>query len=144
MYSQLVKTVMERKKLLTAPPETTVSKAARLMARRKVGAVMVVEHQHLIGIFTERDALYSVIARDLDTKATTLADVMTPDPVTLGPEKSFGYALLVMYENGFRHLPVVKDGQVVGIVSARNALDPDLEEFVAESQRREQFLRERA
>ncbi len=144
MYSQLVKTVMERKKLLTAPPETTVSKAARLMARRKVGAVMVVEHQHLIGIFTERDALYSVIARDLDTKATTLADVMTPDPVTIGPEKSFGYALLVMYENGFRHLPVVKDGQVVGIVSARNALDPDLEEFVAESQRREQFLRERA
>lgn len=144
MYSQLVKTVMERKKLLSAPPETTVSKAARLMARRKVGAVMVVEHQHLIGIFTERDALYSVIARDLDTKATTLADVMTPDPVTIGPEKSFGYALLVMYENGFRHLPVVKDGQVVGIVSARNALDPDLEEFVAESQRREQFLRERA
>jgi CBS domain-containing protein len=145
MYSQLVKTVIERKKkLLTAPPETTVSKAARLMARRKVGAVMVVEHQHLIGIFTERDALYSVIARDLDTKATTLADVMTPDPVTIGPEKSFGYALLVMYENGFRHLPVVKDGQVVGIVSARNALDPDLEEFVAESQRREQFLRERA
>ncbi len=144
MYSQLVKTVMERKKLLSAPPETTVSKAARLMARRKVGAVMVVEHQHLIGIFTERDALYSVIARDLDTKATTLADVMTPDPVTIGPEKSFGYALLVIYENGFRHLPVVKDGQVVGIVSARNALDPDLEEFVAESQRREQFLRERA
>ena len=144
MYSQLVKTVMERKKLLSAPPETTVSKAARLMARRKVGAVMVVEHQHLIGIFTERDALYSVIARDLDTKATTLADVMTPDPVTIGPEKSFGYALLVMYENGFRHLPVVKDGQVVGIVSAPNALDPDLEEFVAESQRREQFLRERA
>jgi len=145
MYSQLVKTVIERKKkLLSAPPETTVSKAARLMARRKVGAVMVVEHQHLIGIFTERDALYSVIARDLDTKATTLADVMTPDPVTIGPEKSFGYALLVMYENGFRHLPVVKDGQVVGIVSARNALDPDLEEFVAESQRREQFLRERA
>ena len=144
MYSQLVKTVMERKKLLSAPPETTVSKAARLMARRKVGAVMVVEQQHWIGIFTERDALYSVIARDLDTKATTLADVMTPDPVTIGPEKSFGYALLVIYENGFRHLPVVKDGQVVGIVSARNALDPDLEEFVAESQRREQFLRERA
>jgi predicted transcriptional regulator len=49
-----------------------------------------------------------------------------------------------MHENGFRHLPVIQDGKLVGIVSARNALDPDLEEFVSEAQRREQFHRERA
>ena len=57
-------------------------------------------------------------------------------------DKSFGYALLVMHNNGFRHLPVVENGKTVGIVSARNALDPDLEEFVSESRRREQILRE--
>jgi len=144
MFSQPVRDVMERKKLLTAPPETTVSKAAKLMAKRKVGAVLVVDRESLVGIFTERDAVFRVIARDRDARATRLAEVMTPAPQTVDPRKSFGYALLVMYENGFRHVPVVEDGKPIGIVSARNALDPDLEEFVAESQRRKHILRERA
>ena len=144
MFSQRVRTVMERKKLLTAPPETTVSKAAELMARRKVGAVMVVEQQSLVGIFTERDAVFRVVARGRDARTTRLADVMTTAPQTVDPDKSFGYALLLMHEKGFRHMPVVENGKLIGIVSARNALDPDLEEFVSESERRKQILRERA
>lgn len=143
MFSQPVRTVMERKKLITAPPDTSVSKAVKLMARRKVGAVLVVDQENLVGIFTERDAAFRVIAQDRDAHATRLADVMTPTPQTIDSRKSFGYALLVMHENGFRHLPVVENGKTVGIVSARNALDPDLEEFVAESHRREHILRER-
>jgi CBS domain-containing protein len=106
---------MERKKLVTAPPETTVSQAAKLMAKRNVGAVMVVENEKLVGIFTERDAVFRVIARGRDMQTTLLADVMTAAPQTVDPDKSFGYALMM---------------------SARNALDPDMEEFVAESQRR--------
>ena len=144
MFSQPVRNVMERKKLLTAPPEITVSEAAKLMAKRKVGAVLVVDHQRLVGIFTERDAVFRVIARDRDVQTTRLADVMTPAPQTVDPDKSFGYALLMMHENGFRHVPVIENGKLIGIVSARNALDPDLEEFVAESNRRKQILRERA
>lgn len=127
---------MERKKILTAPPETTVSKAAALMASRNVGAVMVVDHERLIGIFTERDAVVRVIARGRDARTTRLADVMTTAPLTVDPDKSFGYALLMMHEKGFRHVPVIENGKPIGIVSARNALDPDLEEFVSESQRR--------
>ena len=143
MYSQQVRDVMEREKLLTAAPDTTVSKAAVLMAKRKVGAVMVVEGERLIGIFTERDLVIRVVAQDRDARATPLADVMTPAPQTIDPGKSFGYALLMMHENGFRHVPVVENGRVIGIVSVRNALDPELEEFESESQRRKQFLRER-
>jgi CBS domain-containing protein len=143
MFGQRIRDVLERKKLLTAPPKTTVSKAVKLMAKRKVGAVMVVERQRLIGIFTERDVIVRVMARDLDAKTTVLADVMTAAPKTVSPDKSFGYALLIMHENGFRHVPVVENGKLVGMVSARNALDPDLEEFTAESHRREQILRER-
>jgi len=142
MFGQSVRSVMERKKLVTAPPSTVASKAARLMARRKVGAVLVVERGKLIGIFTERDALFRIMAKGRDPRATTLADVMTKAPTTIHPDKSFGYALIVMHENGFRHLPVVEDGRLIGIVSARNALDPDLEEFVSESRRREQIMRE--
>jgi len=136
MFSQRVKTVMERKKLLTATSETSVGEAARLMATKNVGAIMVVENERLVGIFTERDALTRVMAKGRDPKSTMLAEVMTPNPQTVDPNKSFGAALLMMFENGFRHVPVVEEGKVIGIVSSRNALDPDLEEFVAEAQRR--------
>jgi len=62
--------------------------------------------------------------------------VMTREPKTVDPDKSFGYALLMMHENGFRHVPVIEQDKLIGIVSSRNALDPDMEEFVAEAQRR--------
>jgi CBS domain-containing protein len=127
---------MEKKKLLTAPPDTTVSKAAKLMASKNVGAVMVVDNERLVGIFTERDAVFRVMAKGLDALATKLSEVMTTAPQTVDPDKSFGYALLMMHENGFRHIPVIEHGKPVGIVSARNALDPDMEEFVSEAQRR--------
>ena len=136
MFSQRIRSVMEPKKLLVAPPQTTVSNAAKLMAKKNVGAVMVVENELLVGIFTERDVVFRVIAEGRDSHTTLLADVMTAAPHTVSPDKSFGYALLLMHENGFRHVPVVEEDKLIGIVSARNALDPDLEEFVAEAQRR--------
>lgn len=143
MFSQTIREVMEKKKLLTAPPETTVRQTAKLMAKRKVGAVMVIEKGRLVGIFTERDAVFRVVARGLDSQTTPLADVMTAAPKTIAPDKSFGYALLVMHESGFRHLPVIENGKLIGVVSARDALDPNLEEFVSESERRKHILRER-
>ena len=136
MFSQRIRSVMERKKLLMAAPGTTVSEAAKLMAKKNVGAVMVVENEMLVGIFTERDAVFRVIAKGRDTQTTRLSDVMTTEPQTLDPDKTFGFALLMMHENGFRHVPVIENGKPIGIVSSRNALDPDLEEFVAEAQRR--------
>ena len=136
MFSQRVKHVMERRKLLTAPPETTVSKAAKLMANKNVGAVMVVENERLVGIFTERDAVFRVMAKGLDALTTKISEVMTSQPQTVDPDETFGYALLLMHENGFRHVPVIENGKPIGIVSSRNALDPDMEEFVSEAQRR--------
>jgi len=134
---------MERRKLLIAAPQTSVSKAAKMMADKQVGALLVVDDERLIGIFTERDALYRVIACGLDPHKTPLADVMTQKPKTVAPEKSFGYAMTVMHANGFRHLPVIEDGKPIGIVSARDALDPDLEEFVSEERRRKHFQESR-
>lgn len=142
MFSERVGNLMERVNLLTVPPETTVSEASRLMARRKVGAVMVTRDGKLVGIFTERDVVFRVIAQGLDVEATRLADVMTSSPITIDPDKSFGLALVLMQKNGFRHMPVTENGVPVGMVSARNALDPELEEFTSESYRREKILRE--
>lgn len=136
MYSQRVKNVMDRKRRLVAPPGTTVAKAAELMAAKIVGAIMVVEKKRLVGIFTERDVVFRVIAEGRDVNTTTIAEVMTVDVKTVGPDDSFGRALLIMHEGGFRHVPVVENGEPLGIVSSRSALDPDMEEFVAETQRR--------
>ena len=141
MFDLPIRSVMERKRILIAPPETTVSAATKLMARKKVSAVMVVENGRLVGIFTERDAVYRVIAKGRDARTTRLAEVMTLDPRTVTPDESFGYAMLMMYEHGFRHAPVIEDSRPVGMVSARKALDPELEEFVAEAQRRKHIRR---
>jgi CBS domain-containing protein len=136
MLDRPIKEVMQRRKLLLAPPTTVVARAAKLMAARNVGAVLVVDGEQLVGIFTERDALIRVLAHGLDADSTPIGDVMTREPQTVDPEKPFGYALMLMHESGFRHLPVVVQGKPVGIISARSAMDPELEEFVSEAQRR--------
>jgi len=137
MFEQSLRSVMERKKFFTVSPEETVSAVSRKMASKNLGAVLVVRNGLLVGIFTERDAVFRVIGQGLDPAKTPLHDVMTVQPMTLGPEKSFGHALVLMQENGFRHLPVIENGRPIGIVSARHAMDPDLEEFVWEERRRE-------
>jgi CBS domain-containing protein len=136
MYGARVKEVMESRRRLMAAPGTTVARAAKMMAAKNVGAVMVVEDKRLVGIFTERDAVFRVIAEGRDPRATRLDEVMTSDPLTVTPEETFGRALVMMLEGGFRHVPVVKDGRPVGLVCSRNALDPEMEEFVSEAQRR--------
>ena len=139
MFDRSIKSIMalEREHFLTAPPHTTVSDAARLMATRNAGAVLVVQDDRLVGIFTERDVVFRVIAKDRDPAATPLEAVMTPSPRTLEPHRTYGHALLLMQENGFRRVPVVQEGRLLGIVSSRNAMDPELEEFVSEQRRRE-------
>jgi len=140
MFSTPVRHLIEPNKLLVASSESTVREASELMASRGVGAVLVVDREELLGIFTERDVVFRVVARGLDPDATRLSAVMTPAPKTIAPEKSFGVAMAVMHENGFRHLPVVDKGVPIGVVSSRSALDPELEEFVSEERRRKRLL----
>jgi len=109
------------------------------MAGKNTGAVLVVDKQRLVGIFTERDVVFRVLAKGQDAVTTPLRDVMTSSPFTLAQGTSYGHALLLMQENGFRHVPVVDGERVVGIVTARNAMDPQLEEFVSEARRREHY-----
>ena len=136
MFSQKIRSVMDRERVLVALPHATVRQAALLMAGNNTGAVLVVENEALRGIFTERDVVFRVIAQGLDIDSTPLAAVMTATPVTVEPERTYGHALQMMYERGFRHLPVVENGKLLGLVSARHALDPEMEEFVCEAQRR--------
>lgn len=102
---------------LTLPPEASVQEACRRMHARKVGAVLVTDPQGaLLGIFTGRDAV-RVLAQAEDPVATPLRQVMTTQPETLPPGCTAIEALRLMHDGGFRHVPVVRDGVVIGVVS---------------------------
>ena len=144
MIDKPVRCVMSRRKLVTARSRISVVEAARRMAKKDVGAILVVEDGQLVGIFTERDIAFRVVARNLDPDETRVADVMTCSLHTIDADEPFGCALLIMHDKRVRHLPVLESGKLVGIVSARNALDPELEESVFEAERRKHLLREHA
>jgi CBS domain-containing protein len=133
-----IRDIIEGQHVLAAPADMTVAEAAQGMRASKVGAALVVEDGKLVGVFTERDALWRVVAEGRDVNATKLVDVMTRNPRTIQPDESFARALNIMYEGRFRHVPVVEDGRPLGVVSARDALGPELEDFVLEMLRQDQ------
>jgi CBS domain-containing protein len=133
MPRRLINEVLAGRTLVTASKDMTVRAAARLMVEKRIGALVVTEGGRIAGIFTERDALNKVMAPALDPETTTLASVMVSDPQTIGADKPLAYALYMMAEGGFRHVPVVDaSGAPVGMVSARDALGQDLVEFERE------------
>jgi CBS domain-containing protein len=101
-------------------PSASVREAAQLMSEKHNGALLVMDEGRLAGIFTERDVLNRVVAVGRDPDSTPLSEVMTRDLVTLGPQTAATLALHVMGEVGFRHLPVVENDKVYGIISLRD------------------------
>src|SRR5436305_507743 len=132
-----IREIVRNQTVLSLPPDALVRDAARAMADRQVGSVLVVQRGKLVGIFTERDCLVRVLAAGVDPDTTELAAVMTRSPITITPDRLLVNALHRMHENGFRHLPVVKDGIPIGMVSVRDALGSDLMRFEEEEQVKE-------
>jgi CBS domain-containing protein len=107
------------KDVLTVEPSDTIGEAAEKMNAANVGAVVVVEDMvRIVGIVTERDLLRAVASRARAAEAR-VRQWMTPNPVTIGPDLTIEQAAKIMFDNNFRHLPVVKDGRALGIVSLR-------------------------
>lgn len=133
--------LIQDKQCLSVPARTSVREAAQLMKANHVSALMVVGRtQVLIGICTERDLVTDVLAKGLDADQTPVSEIMTESPRTIGPDRPFGHALHLMYEGGFRHVPVVDErGHPVGMVSARDALDSDALAFDQDLIRREEI-----
>lgn len=137
MPNRSIREIIAHQKILSAPETMTVREAAIRMAEAKVGAMLILDHGKLTGIFTERDMLNRVVAKRLDPDATPLSQVMTSDPRTISADKPLAHALVMMDEGGYRHVPVMDNDQPVGMVSARDALGAELIEFENELQRRE-------
>lgn len=138
MTTRFIEDVISGRKLVSAAKGDSVRTACRLMAEEKVGAILVMDGAKLVGIFTERDALVKVLVGSLDPDKTKLADVMVRNPQTVRAVQPIAFALLVMVEGGFRHVPVVDDaGKVVGMISSRDAMGEDFVRLERELDRRE-------
>ena len=108
------------RELVTVPPRATVAEAAAVMSARHVGSAIVLDDDgSLTGIFTERDILRA-LGSDFDAAAHTVAEWMSKGPATIDAGATVTEALNRMLEGGFRHLPVLDGGALVGVVSLRD------------------------
>ena len=105
--------------LHTVSPSTTVGEAVALMAQYRIGSTVVMDGTRLVGIFTERDTVRA-ISQSHDAPGHEVSSWMTRDPMTVAPDDDAEAALNTMLTHGFRHLPVVDGGEVIGIVSIRD------------------------
>ena len=140
MPKRMISHVLDGRGLVTASKDMSVRAACRLMTERNIGALLVVENEQIAGIFTERDALNKILSAGLDPETTHLEQVMVSKPQTIGVDNPLAYALYMMAEGGFRHVPVVDQrGVPVGMVSARDALGQDLVDLEREIQHQQEL-----
>jgi CBS domain-containing protein len=120
-------------------PDTSVSEAAKVMAKEDVGPVPVVEEGRLTGIVTDRDIVVRVVAEGRDPSSTTVGEIASRDLVTVSPDDDLDMALKQLAQNQVRRIPVVEGGRLVGIVAqadiARLGSDAKTGEVVEEISR---------
>jgi CBS domain-containing protein len=135
MIRKIVPDVISGQTLHKVTPRDSVLAAASLMREKKIAAVLVMEDERLVGIITERDMTSRVVAAGLNPESAACGDIMTANPDTLSPDDTASDAIAMMRLRNYRHLPVVKDEQVVGMVSVRDlyaVYNTELEEDLKE------------
>ncbi len=103
--------------VVSISPEATVYEALELMADKDVGAVLVMDGDKLLGIFSERDYARKCILRNRRSKETKVKELMTSNVFTISPSASINEAMELMTKHHIRHLPVVENGKVIGVIS---------------------------
>ena len=108
----------EQKKIHSVSPDVSVTECVRQMNELRIGAMLVMEDDHLVGIFTERDAITRVLGAGLDPVSTKVSGVMTKNPVWVSTSTTLEEAMGIVTNRRIRHLPVIEDGKVLGMVSS--------------------------
>jgi CBS domain-containing protein len=121
----IVREIMSSK-LVSVEPAATVAEAATVMGERHVGSALVMEGGALVGIFTERD-IVRALSQDFDAPGHPVSHWMTREPKTIVADASVEEALDIMLSGGFRHIPVVEDRGVVGVISMRDVSKASVE-----------------
>lgn len=120
----------KKEKFCTVGPEITVYEAIELMCEKNIAAILITENGNLAGIFTERDYARKVVLKGKSSKLTLVGELMSRNPFTISSENTVEECMSMMNEKMIRHLPVVDDGKLVGVVSVG-----DLIRFIIEEQR---------
>jgi CBS domain-containing protein len=114
--------IIKDRRVYSINADSTVLEAARFMMEHSIGALPVLRDGELVGIFSERDVMNRVVAVGRTPGQTHVAEVMTANPRSVGPEESIEDCLFLMKEFGFRHLPVCQEKQLKGLISLRDLL----------------------
>jgi CBS domain-containing protein len=126
----VVKQILETKgsETFTITPETSVYHALELMVEKNVSALLVMENENLAGIFTERDYARKVVLKGKKSKETQIGEIMTRDLITVSPESTIDECMALMTGKYIRHLPVVTNGKLAGIISIGDVVRRIIEE----------------
>jgi CBS domain-containing protein len=122
-------------------PDAMVWDAIKLMSEKSVGALLVTDAHKLVGIVSERDYMRKVALLGRSSKSTEVKDIMTANPITVTPEESMDACMSLMTEKRIRHLPVVADEKLFGMLSIRDLLESTMEEQKHLIQQLEQYIR---
>jgi len=123
-----IKPLIENREVVVVDVATSVAQAARVMAERQIGAVPVVDDDRVAGIFTERDVVSRVVAAGVDPTSTAVSAVMSTNLITADICESHDVCMRRMQQARVRHLLVLRDGRLAGVLSMRDLLALELDE----------------
>ena len=123
--SQILKN--KNNEIYTVTPVTTVYDAIKLMGEKNIGALPVIENGMLCGIFSERDYARKIVLLNRKSQETPISDIMTSTVITIGPTDTLDRCMEIMSSKKFRHLPVVNDNKLVGIISVGDVVTAIIE-----------------
>lgn len=134
MNSTPISALLERKgsSVHAVPSTVTIAVAVDEMNRHRIGSIVVLENQRAVGIFTERDVLRRVVGQNIDPRVMRVADVMTSNLITISPETTIEETMILFADKRCRHLPVLLDGKLVGLISIG-----DISRWMADTHRAE-------
>ena len=105
------------KRIYSTSPDATVYEALQLMAEKNVGALIVFEDERIVGLISERDYARKIVLKNKFSRETAVAEIMTRDVLTVSPDKNLEECMELITNHRVRHLPVVEDERVIGIIS---------------------------
>jgi CBS domain-containing protein len=119
-----VKEILQQKGhvIFSISPQETVFNALEIMADKDVGALLVIENEKLVGILSERDYARKIILKEKDSKTTTVAELMTRNVLYVSPERTMEDCMVIMTSKHIRHLPVMENGNLTGLISSTDVL----------------------
>jgi CBS domain-containing protein len=137
-----VRQLLEAKapEIIAIDPDSAVIDAIRLMAEKRIGAVLVMQGTRLVGILSERDYARKIVLQGRSSSDTPVRDIMTADVLTVGLDDTAEHCMQVVTERRIRHLPVVQQGEVVGVVSIGDLVKAVIEDQQLELDQLQRYI----